>query len=201
MKRCGTRRKIGSRTVEHSSKRAASGRKGGCATRAGRKRSQSCLPATPLRQAPPRLLERQLPSPPRSSMADMYGLSPAACAYYDPMPYYQSVESHEGRMARSGDRMNTTSPPPLPYLRLADSQQMMSNNSNPQHVNHTVSCEGLMGQGRMPSPMVGLSELPGPSGGEYQTALACSSSPSSNTPSVCYQSLMQSPNPWLDNQM
>ncbi|KHN94658.1 forkhead domain-containing protein [Metarhizium album ARSEF 1941] len=89
--------------VEHSVKRALSGRKGGCATRAarvGRTSSSSYGQVMQFPQQSRQLLDFRPGSPTyASSVADMYGMRPALPGQYTAMPQYPSLDAYrEGMM-------------------------------------------------------------------------------------------------------
>lgn len=182
--------------VEHSVKRALSGRKGGCATRASRQRRRGQV--MPFAYHPQHLLEFRPVSPTYSSQAEVYGMGavPPPPGHYDVMPYYTSLETYQEGMMVGGCGGDSTSEPL--HLRLSDAnfQQRMANSSNLHHTNHTVPCDEPIGQNHRTPTMdmgYGHSELQRYPGARCQDAEACPSPPASCRP---YHTLPESPYVW-----
>jgi hypothetical protein len=141
-------------SAEHSEKRALSGRKGGCATRASRLRRQTSFGQTMAVPPSPRhLFELRPVSPAYPSVADMYGMRPVMSGHYESIGCYPSPVACQEDMAGSCGGDSSCEPQPQhPRAAIYTSQQQaMTNSSNMHHTHHThthtAPCdEPLVGQ-------------------------------------------------------
>ncbi|KAH0597657.1 hypothetical protein MHUMG1_05037 [Metarhizium humberi] len=177
-KRAGSAGRNGVETwaVGHSVKRALSGRKGGCATRAARVGRTS--PYGQLMQFPhhsQQVLDFRPVSPTYASVADIYDMRPALPGQYTAMPQYTSLDAYrEAIMGRCGG--NATSEPQ--QLRPADSnsQQTMANGGSARLANHATPCDEHTAQSsRMPAldMAFGPGEVQRHASVKYEDAEAC----------------------------